>query len=147
MTTDAAPRIEQFLKFYNQLSSANLEQLDKIYHVDVEFTDPVHSLVGREALADYFNHAYARLLYSEFSAGQKIEQGEHGFLSWRMQMRHPAIKNGELVSLDGCSVLRWQNELIVYHRDYYDLTEMVYQHLPIIGWLTGKVKQRMSSGK
>ncbi|HBN88343.1 MAG TPA: nuclear transport factor 2 family protein, partial [Rheinheimera sp.] len=40
-----------------------------------------------------------------------------------------------------------QNELITYHRDYYDLTEMVYQHLPIIGWLTAKVKQRMSSGK
>lgn len=144
MLTDTAPRIEQFLKFYNGLSSSNLQQLDQIYHADVEFTDPVHSLAGREALAEYFSHAYARLLYCEFIGGQKMEQGDHGFLSWCMQMRHPAINKGELVTLDGCSVLRWQDGLIIYHRDYYDLTDMVYQYLPVIGWLTAKVKQRMS---
>ena len=147
MRTDAAPRIEHFLQFYNGLSSTNLQQLDKVYHADVEFTDPVHTLTGRDALGQYFSHAYARLLYCEFSGGQKMEQGDHGFLSWRMQMRHPAINNAQLVSLDGCSVLRWQDGLIIYHRDYYDLTDMVYQHLPVIGWLTAKVKQRMSSAK
>ncbi|HEX5791660.1 MAG TPA: nuclear transport factor 2 family protein [Rheinheimera sp.] len=142
--TIATPRIEQFLRFYNGLSTANMQQLEQLYHVDVEFIDPVHRLQGREALSHYFSHAYARLQHCEFSALEKIEQGDQGFLSWRMQLRHPAIRKGEIVCLNGCSVLRWRDGLIVYHRDYYDLTEMVYQHLPVIAWLTAKVKQRMA---
>ena len=144
MLTDTTVRIDQFLAFYNSLSSSNLTQLDVMYHTNVSFTDPVHSLSGRDALAQYFGHAYERLLHCEFTAAEKIEQGDQGFVSWCMQMRHPAINRGQLVSLDGCSVLRWQDEKIIYHRDYYDLTDMVYQHLPVIGWLTSKVKQRMS---
>ena len=98
------PRITQLLNFYNALSANNMQTLADIYHPEVVFIDPVHEIHGRPALAQYFSHAYARLLYCEFSGGQKMEQGDHGFLSWRMQMRHPAINNAQLVSLDGCSV-------------------------------------------
>ena len=139
------PRITQLLSFYNALSANNMQTLADIYHPEVVFIDPVHEIHGRAALAQYFSHAYARLQHCEFVGLDSMEQNEQGFLSWRMQFCHPAIGNGKRISVEGCSVLRWQDGLIIYHRDYYDLNEMVYQHLPVIGWLTGKVKQRMAN--
>ncbi|MEH8020660.1 nuclear transport factor 2 family protein [Rheinheimera metallidurans] len=145
MNTAPTPRIEQFLTFYNNLSSANLEQLAQLYHADITFIDPVHQLNGRQALSHYFAHAYERLQQCRFTAAEKLEQAEQGFISWKMQFAHPAIAKGKLLEVDGCSVLRWQDNMIIYQRDYYDLDAMVFQHLPILGWLTAKVKHRMAN--
>ena len=145
MNTAGTARITQFLNFYNALSGANMQTLADIYHPEIVFIDPVHEIHGVSALSHYFTGAYARLQHCEFTALDKMEQGQQGFISWRMQFCHPAIGKGKPISVDGCSVLHWQDGLIKYHRDYYDLNEMVYQHLPILGWLTTKVKQRMAN--
>lgn len=146
MNIATTPRLEQFLAFYNGLSSQNMQKLQQLYHADVSFIDPVHELHGRDALTDYFNHAYARLQQCKFCSLQQMEQGDHGFLSWQMQFSHSAISKNKTIIVQGCSVLRWQDGLIIYHRDYYDLSEMVFQHLPVLGWLTDKVKHRMANG-
>lgn len=145
MNMAGTPRITQFLNFYNALSGANMQSLVDIYHPEVVFIDPVHEIHGVSALSLYFANAYARLQHCQFTALDKMEQGEQGFISWRMQFCHPAIGKGKSINVDGCSVLHWQDGLIKYHRDYYDLNEMVYQHLPVLGWLTTKVKQRMAN--
>ncbi|MGP9802429.1 nuclear transport factor 2 family protein [Rheinheimera sp. NSM] len=144
MNTVTTPRIEQFLNFYNALSGHNMQLLDTLYHADVVFIDPVHEIHGSAALNKYFANAYARLQHCRFTGLDAMEQGTQGFVSWRMCFAHPAIGNGKMIEVEGCTVLRWQDGLIVYHRDYYDLNEMVYRHLPVLGWLTGKVKQRMA---
>jgi ketosteroid isomerase-like protein len=138
-------RLEDFVCFYNNLNANNLASLAALYHPDVIFSDPVHQISGLAALGDYFAHAYARLTESHFSVKSMAASGQTGFVSWQMRIRHPAIAQGNEILVDGCSELRWQEDgLIIAHRDYYDLTQMVYQHLPVIGWLTSKVKQQMA---
>lgn len=138
-------RIEDFVCFYNSLNADTLASLQQVYHPDVLFSDPVHSIHGLPALQAYFGHAYARLTDSHFHALQMAANGQIGFVSWQMRIRHPAIANGNEIQVDGCSELRWHEDgLIIWHRDYYDLTQMVYQHIPVIGWLTSKVKQQMA---
>lgn len=145
MNNEVSPRIDQFLAFYNDLSSDNLKRLAEVYHQDVVFIDPIHQIDGRAALSQYFEHAYARLQFCDFVGKDRLEQGDQGCLSWLMQFRHPAFASGKTISVEGCTVLRWQQGLIVYHRDYYDLNEMVLQHLPVVGWVTSKIKQRMAN--
>lgn len=146
MNTAAVPRTEQFLAFYNDLSSQNMHKLQHFYHADVTFIDPVQQIQGREALTEYFDHMYARLQHCEFTPVQQMEQDDQGFISWQMQFSHPAIGNGKTILVHGCSVLRWHDEgQIIYHRDYYDLHDMVFRHVPVIGWLTAKVRQRMAN--
>lgn len=142
MLVDA--RIQAFLDYFNQLSSSSMNSTETIYHPQVEFIDPVQQIIGREALISYLKHGYQRLNYAKFTAEQAAVSGDTGFLSWQMRFSHPAIGNGKEIGVCGCSALRWQDEQIIYHRDYYDLTEMVYQHLPVIGWLTAKVRQKMA---
>jgi limonene-1,2-epoxide hydrolase len=138
-------RIEDFVSFYNSLNANNLTALSQIYHPQLVFSDPVHRVEGLPALHEYFAHAYARLTESHFNALNMAAYGQIGFVSWQMRIRHPAIAQGNEILVDGCSELRWHEDgRIIAHRDYYDLTQMIYQHLPVIGWLTGKVKQQMA---
>lgn len=138
-------RIEQLLSFYNQLSSSNISGLAQIYHADIQFIDPVKAVNGLAELQQHFTHSYSNIDYCKFEKLQAFEQINQGVLTWKMHFSHPSIGNSKAIVVDGCSMLRWQNDLIIYHRDYYDLQQMVLTHLPVIGWLTGKVKQRMAS--
>ena len=62
-----------------------------------------------------------------------------------MKFRHQAIGNGKLISVEGCSALQFDADgLIVHHRDYYDMTDMVYQHVPVLNWLTAIIKRKMA---
>ena len=138
-------RLERFLDFYNNLSQNNLTSLPELYADNVEFIDPVHHMLGLEQLQLYFSHAYARLSSCNFVAGAKIANEDQGCLSWVMTFTHEAIGNGKSISVHGCSVVHWNSEgKIAYHRDYYDLNEMVLQHIPLLGWVTKKIKQKMA---
>ncbi|HAT41208.1 MAG TPA: nuclear transport factor 2 family protein [Rheinheimera sp.] len=137
--------LAQFVAFYNQLNSKNLATLETVYDTRVQFIDPVHSIQGRDALQRYFQHAYERLNYSRFEVKHAVGDEERGFLSWQMQFAHPAIGGGQPQLLDGCSELvRGADGKVHYHRDYYDLTQLVYQHVPVLSWMTAKVKQKMA---
>lgn len=137
--------LAQFVAFYNQLNIKNLSTLDSIYDAQVQFIDPVHSILGRDALQAYFQHAYERLSYSQFEVKHAVGDHERGFVSWQMQFAHPAIGGGQPQLLDGCSELvRGADGKVQYHRDYYDLTQLVYQHVPVLSWMTAKVKQKMA---
>lgn len=142
---DAFKRLALFVEFYNQLNFSNLKTLRELYADHVEFTDPVHQISGLPALEQYFAHAYQNLQHCEFVMGAHGVGPHWGFVSWQMRFRHPAIGAGELIVVDGSTELTYDaGGKIVRHRDYYDLTQMVYQHLPVIGWLTGKVRSRMA---
>lgn len=98
-----------------------------------------------EQLQLYFSHAYARLSSCHFVATSQIANQDQGCLSWVMTFTHDAIGNGKAISVHGCSIVHWNSEgKIAYHRDYYDLNEMVLQHIPLLGWVTNKIKQKMA---
>jgi hypothetical protein len=147
-TPDVSPalqRLDNFVSFYNSLSAQDLSVLAQLYHPEVRFIDPVHQIDGLDALQQYFGHAYDRLDSCTFAAHAMAGQQLQGFVSWQMQFSHQAIASGALIKVDGCTELHWhQDGRIIYHRDYYDLTQMVYQHVPVVAWLTGKIKQKMA---
>ena len=144
MNENTESKLTRFLNFYNGLSHAGLTQLGDLYTQDVAFVDPVHQINGRQQLIEYFSHAYQRLTYCQFEAISQTDSEQLSFISWIMTLSHPAIGKGKPIEVHGCTELRWREEHICYHRDYYDLTELVYQHLPILGWATTLVKHKMA---
>ncbi len=39
------------------------------------------------------------------------------------------------------------DDSIIYHKDYYDLGEMVYEHVPILGFVIKKIKGKLAKWK
>ena len=137
--------LERVAALYNQLSFDNLDLLAELYSEDVQFIDPVHEINGLAALEQYFAHAYENLQRCQFDIIASGTGRQWGFLSWQMTFSHLSINGGQPVVVDGCTELTYQTDgKICRHRDYYDLTQMMYRHLPVIGWLTAKVRQRMA---
>ena len=58
-------------------------------------------------------------------------------------LSHPQLASGAEIEVTGISHIRY-DDLIFYHRDYYDLGEMLYEHIPAYGWITRKLKARLA---
>lgn len=128
---------------YQHLSKRNLYLLDDIYHEDVVFEDAAHRLEGWSALQQYFSSLYSNVHRCDFDIKEQQQVGDSGFLTWTMTLEHPKLKSGSQVQVNGVSHLKFYQGKVIYHRDYFDLGEMLYENLPLLGKVIKTIKQRL----
>lgn len=140
-------RLQQFTRWYDELNAEtiSLEYFTRIYHPDICFIDPFHQIDGVQVLRDYFAGMYRSLEEIHFTHESSISQDQLDSLTWTMTFRHPAIGGGKAIEVQGVTQLTWQNNRVIRHRDYFDGGQMLYEHLPLIGWTIGKIKRRMAA--
>lgn len=136
--------VEDFVKIYQNLNSGNLNMLTQIYHQDVQFVDPLHQIHGLDDLTHYFEHMYENLISSEFALVNQIEQKQQAAIYWQMHLRHKKINSGNTITVEGHSLLRRQDNKVIYHRDYFDIGSMIYEHLPVLGGIIKLIKRKAS---
>jgi ketosteroid isomerase-like protein len=138
-------KIERFIKDYNSISKDSLNLLEQMYDDDVLFVDPLHEIKGIKALKDYFANLYANVSYSEFKLEHFYSTEDRSFLYWTMRYQHRNLNKGRVISVTGHSHIQFVGDKVIYHRDYVDVGEMLYEHVPILGWAVKKIKARASS--
>lgn len=129
--------------FYQRLDKTTLGELNQIYHPNIEFQDAAHRMVGLEALQRYFAELYRNVNQCRFLIGEVFSHPEGGMITWQMELSHPKLNGGKLVTVAGVSHLKFADDKVIYHRDYFDLGEMVYEHVPVLGHLVRIIKQRL----
>ncbi len=135
--------VQTVADIYSRLDKQNLTLLHHIYHPQVVFQDPLHQVHGLSALEDYFLQLYSNVQRCDFEFDTLAQSGDEGFLTWTMLLQHPRLNSGNALKVHGASHLRFRDALVIYHRDYFDLGEMLYERLPILGsvirWLKGRM--------
>ncbi len=140
------PALERFFNTYQRLNRDNLDLLKEIYSDDIRFSDPAHSLNGLPALRDYFAELYANVEDITFDFSSPRISNDQVFVQWVMRLRHPRLNRGGEVEVPGISCLHFtENDLVDEHRDYFDLGVMLYEQLPLLGFLVRAVKRRLSA--
>ena len=135
-----------FLEIFNTLSSDNLHRLDEIYTSDIRFIDPAHEINGLEELRNYFAKLYANVSSVNFDFHEVVSDGSSGYVQWTMHFSHPRLNGGQTIIVPGASFLRFSSTgKVSYHRDYFDLGSMLYQHLPLIGSVVRSINRRLGS--
>ena len=135
--------LRQFAERFAGLDASNLDRLGELYSDDILFRDPLHEVRGLPAVRGYFGELYANIseLRFDFYGFDQSAEGE-GYLRWTMSYRHPRLRGGALIRVEGCSHLRWRDK-VYQHRDYFDAGALLYEHLPILGrviaWLKGRL--------
>ena len=137
--------LEQFVEVYQSLSTDNLHLLEQIYHRDVTFVDPMHKVSGRENLITYFEHLYSNLSHCQFDIDNSISDANQAAVYWTMSYQHPKLNRGEKVTVAGSSLIKAENNRVIYHRDYLDIGAMLYEQLPVIGRLIRWIKAKAVS--
>jgi ketosteroid isomerase-like protein len=137
--------ISDFLKLYNQLDKSNLELLAHVYGDNIVFEDPLHKIEGLPALTDYFANMYENLNQGQFDIHTSFEQNNKASVYWVMTFSHKKIKQGQTLKVNGNTYLEFENGKVIYHRDYFDAGEMIYQHLPVFSTVINLIKRRTAA--
>ena len=125
------------------------EQLAEIYSKGIRFTDPAHSLHGITELCEYLNHQYSNVQHCKFTATGEWSSDGNLFLQWDMELQHPKLNRSKIIIVNGLSHLQCELEntgemRIVMHRDFFDLGQLLYENVPLLGAINRRVKRGMS---
>ncbi|MBA7752981.1 nuclear transport factor 2 family protein [Enterobacter sp. RHBSTW-01064] len=137
--------VSRFVDYYATLDAQPPSALVELYHPDATLVDPFGEHNGLFALQRYFTHLLANVENCRFTIDAPLLSERRFVVTWTMHWSHPRIAGGEPLGLPGCSVVETENDLITRQRDYYDAGEMIYEHLPLLGWAVRGVKRRVKS--
>ncbi|MFT5940098.1 MAG: hypothetical protein ACI8R9_002223 [Paraglaciecola sp.] len=136
--------LQDFVRFYQQLDNNSAKQLCKLYGEKITLIDPVSTHKGLPALERYFTSLLSNTRSCNFIIQELNQQEDTAFVTWQMSFAHPKLKKGKLIQVDGISRILIKDNKIVFQRDYYDLGNMLYEHLPIIGYLVRYLKRKLA---
>lgn len=132
---------EHIISTFNNFNGKNLNALNSFYAPDVYFQDPVTTRNGLEDLKKYYAHAYKNVKSIRFDFAPISRDGEQYFAPWVMTLAAKGLNRGEEFTVKGLSHIRFNDKgLVSYHRDYLDLGELIYERLPIQGFIISKIK-------
>jgi ketosteroid isomerase-like protein len=133
---------------FNSFNGKNLSFLDSFYAADVVFTDPVGTVTGLPALKKYYEHAYEQVHSIQFDFREILQDGRDYMAFWVMTIAVRGLNGGRPYQVHGMSRLTFNDSgLVKFHRDYVDLGEMVYEHIPVQGFIVRKIKQALKGAK
>ncbi len=137
-------RSERIRYVYNALNRESMHVLPEFYAPDVTFEDPLGTIQGLDNLTAYYAQMYQNVEEIHFDISDEVEQDDRHMVMWTLRMRVKGLNKGEEVSCKGNSFLRFNQEgLVVYHRDYFDMGEFIYQHVPVLRFFVRQVNKRL----
>lgn len=138
--------MKEFLEIYQKLNAENLDLLGRIYTPEIHFIDPAHEIRGLPQLEVYFKALYANITQIHFDFLPPFSNETEGYVQWQMTFSHPRLNGGESITVPGTSFVKFDIDgKVFFHRDYFDLGAMVYQHVPVLGSLVSYINERLGS--
>ena len=134
---------DKFVDVYQNLDKQDLSELKNIYHDDIVFEDPAHRMEGWEELSDYFSRLFDAVDYCSFNVIEQVCHEDIAYVQWVMTFQHPKLQSGKSRLVHGCSRLVFAEGKVIHHRDYFDMGQMLYEGIPLLGPIVRKIKARL----
>jgi hypothetical protein len=138
--------LQRFNDFYAQYSAeAVREGVRGLYAENAWFGDPFHIVEGIDEIEHYFLVMAEPVESCSFTVDSVHRSENDYFARWTMQLESTAAK-GEIIHTIGMSHVRFNSEgKIIFQQDYWDSSAML-DRLPIVGFWTRMVKDRIGKG-
>jgi len=138
-------RSELIRSIFNELRATNTEILDNFYTSDVVFEDPLGQINGLAAMKSYYQAMYKNVQDIRFEFKPDAIVGDRHLSTWVMYLRAKGLNGGKEIAVHGVSELEFQSEstLVIYHRDYFDMGEFIYQYIPVLGGILKLVRKQL----
>ncbi|HIC2036133.1 nuclear transport factor 2 family protein [Enterobacter soli] len=137
--------IDRFVDYYAGLDNQSIPALAGLYDMHAVLNDPFGEHSGLFAIQRYFTHLLTNVSTCRFAIDPPLGDTQRFAVTWTMYWSHPRIASGEIRDLPGCSMVEIQGEKIIRQRDYYDAGQMIYEHLPLLGWVVRGIKRRVGA--
>lgn len=131
---------------FNTLNKNNVsEVVDEFYHPELEFSDPIVKVKGREAMKKYYANMYKNVKEVRFDFSEFVTMNDTVVGVWVMTLKTDSLNGGEPFQVEGNSLIRFKDGKAIYHRDYFDVGAMIYEKIPVVGWMVRKVKSKLET--
>ena len=138
--------LENFAAFFSSFAADRIErQLDRTYSEDVYFNDTLKAVRGAAALKHYLTESAAAVeeCRVHIEDTTRCASGEY-LVRWRMMIRFKRFRRGVDTWTIGVSHLRFGADgRVVYHQDYWNAADGIYEHVPVLGWMIRAIKRRL----
>lgn len=140
-----AAALARLRRFFETISPATVGELGTIYAPDAYFKDPFNEVRGVPAIERIFGHMFQQVDVPRFVVHDIVAHGDQAFVTWDFRFRMKRFNPAEQV-IRGASHLRFDRTgLVVFHRDYWDAAEELYEKLPVLGSLMRFLRRRAAS--
>lgn len=147
MVRTAVEFIRAFKSFYSDFDQSDLNDLAIFYAENIQFTDPLHTIEGRDNVKNYFAGMCDGLTHCRFEFLGETVGDDSAWFKWVMHYQHPKLNSGTPLNLTGASYIQFSDSAgeikITAHEDFYDMGRMVYEHIPVIGFAVNVIKQQL----
>lgn len=134
--------IERFKAFYQDVKHPQLDKIDEIYAENIVFKDPVHELRGAEVLHSYLSEMSVNVQSGRFEYLDQVVTEDTAYIKWNMHFKHPKLGK-KTITVRGISQVQF-NGRIYFHEDIYDLGQLIYEHVPLLGSVVKGLKRRLA---
>ncbi|CAD5266544.1 conserved hypothetical protein [Alteromonas sp. 38] len=137
--------LDRFSTMYADICQITLDDLADIYASNVAFVDPITTHHGLNSVQKYFANLLGQAERCQFDISMIAPVNSNSIthiVNWTMNLK--LKQSDKLIVVDGNTQLTVKDDKIVYHKDYYDLGEMVYEHIPLLGFFVKKIKKRLA---
>jgi len=140
---DLDASVREFVRYFEQLTPADLKRLPDFYAEDARFKDPFNEVQGVAAIEAIFQHMYVSLEAPRFVVTGQVHQGAQCFLLWDFYFRFRRFDTRTEQRVRGSSHIVFDAQgRVTLHRDYWDAAEELYEKLPWVGGLMRWLKRR-----
>jgi hypothetical protein len=132
--------------FFNALNGKSMDLVDIFYHPQAHFTDPIGEHTGVADIKKYYQGIYGPVTDIRFEFKTPLVAGQELAQEWSMFFKSSKLNGGKEIVVHGLSKIKFDSEThqAIEHRDYFDVGEMVYEHVTVLGmivrWIKGKLK-------
>ncbi|BFM50438.1 nuclear transport factor 2 family protein [Marinomonas sp. THO17] len=134
--------IENFKDFYRDVKHPKLGKIDQVYADNIIFKDPIHELRGAEALHAYLSEMSVNVQSGHFEYLDQIVSDNMAYIKWNMHFKHPKLGK-DTITVRGMSQVQF-HDCIYFHEDVYDLGQLLYENVPLLGSVVKGLKRRLA---
>jgi hypothetical protein len=131
--------------FYASLTPQGVrDRVASTYAESLYFNDTIKTLRTREALEEYMVET-AGAVNSTTVDVQDVSVSDGGYyFRWEMEIRFKSLASGQPTRSIGVSHVRFdETGRIILHQDHWDSAAGLYQHVPVLGWMIRKIRDRL----
>ena len=141
-----AQALARFASFFSSFASDRIPRLlPETYAQDVYFDDTLKTVRGLEALGHYLAESAEAVEDCRVTIHEttRTANDEH-LVRWSMMIRFKKLRRGVDTWTVGMSHLRFDAQgRVVYHQDYWNAADGIFQHIPLLGTAIAAIKRRL----
>ena len=147
LTENRGEVLQRLREYFAEMTEVSVrEATARVYAEDAYLNDNLTVVHGARAIETYFagTVALAESVSVRFLdvAAADIDY----YVRWEMVIRSQGIKGGEPIRSFGVTQFRFNGDgKVILHRDFWDSSSGLFEHVPVLGWLIKKARHRVES--